>query len=200
MAKIVIDVVLLLPEEIMDLAIEKNKEILKNDQDKIILNKKSCLPHISLLMGVIDEEHLPAINEILEKIAEEFKPLELTITNINIFELPDGDKSSDLKLDLTEEIEKLQKEIYDKLKDYIRYDANSQMFFNPDEMGLGDDDWVNSFVNNQVGEKFTPHITTGIGEPSPIEEKIKFTASKLALCHLGSYCTCRKVLLSYELS
>ncbi len=43
----------------------------------------------------------------------------------------------------------------------------------------------------------------GIGEVENeicgIEFPIQFTASKLALCHLGNYCTCRKILSLHDL-
>ena len=48
MAKIAVDVVLLPSEEMMDKAIEINRELLKRFDNKIILNKENCLPHISL--------------------------------------------------------------------------------------------------------------------------------------------------------
>lgn len=60
MTKIAIDIVLLPPEEIMNKAIEINQQLA---DDGIKLNKKDCLPHISLCMGVISEEDLPEINQ-----------------------------------------------------------------------------------------------------------------------------------------
>ena len=43
MAKIAIDVVLLLSDEMMDKAIEINKELLKDFEGDIILDKEKCL-------------------------------------------------------------------------------------------------------------------------------------------------------------
>ncbi len=67
MAKIAIDVVLLPSEEMMNKAIEINKELLKNNEDKIILDKEKCLPHISLCMGCIEEDKIPEIKNILDE-------------------------------------------------------------------------------------------------------------------------------------
>ena len=53
MPKIAIDVVLLPPEEIMDKAIEINRQLA---DDPIKLNKENCLPHVSLCMGVVEEK------------------------------------------------------------------------------------------------------------------------------------------------
>ena len=79
--KLAVDVVLLPSEEIVDKAIELNKELIKKFDKKIILNKENCLPHISLAMGCINENDLPAIEKILEEIAKQFPLLNLTLVN-----------------------------------------------------------------------------------------------------------------------
>ena len=48
-------------------------------------------------------------------------------------------------------------------------------------------------------ENCLPHITIGYGELSHFLFPEEFTASKLALCHLGNHCTCRRVLASFAL-
>jgi len=48
-----VDIVLLPSEKMMDKAIEANRELLKQCTDKITLNKKDCLPHISVGYGEI---------------------------------------------------------------------------------------------------------------------------------------------------
>jgi len=63
--------------------------------------------------------------------------------------------------------------------------------------------WIKNYPKESSFENFFPHITIGIGEVegeiSGIKFPIKFNASKLALCHLGNYCTFRKIFLSYDL-
>jgi hypothetical protein len=48
-------------------------------------------------------------------------------------------------------------------------------------------------------ENCLPHITIGYGQVDDFTFTAEFTASKLALCHLGIHCTCRKVLAAAEL-
>ena len=48
-------------------------------------------------------------------------------------------------------------------------------------------------------ENFFPHITIGYGEINNFSFPIIFSVSKLALCHLGNHCTCRKILASTNL-
>ena len=48
-------------------------------------------------------------------------------------------------------------------------------------------------------ELIQPFIDDGEGIVTQLEETVEFTANRLALCHLGSYCTCRKVLFETTL-
>ncbi len=59
--------------------------------------------------------------------------------------------------------------------------------------------WIKNYSEKSSFEKFFPHITIGYGEINDYSFPIKFTASKLALCHLGNHCTCRKILASVKL-
>ena len=55
MNKIAVDVVLLPSDEMTDRAIRANTELVEKFGSEIVLNKKNCLPHISLAMGCINE-------------------------------------------------------------------------------------------------------------------------------------------------
>ncbi|MEK6914067.1 MAG: hypothetical protein AABW83_00295 [Nanoarchaeota archaeon] len=54
MQKIAFDIVILPPKDITDKIIELNRNLKRDyDNPRIVLGE-NCLPHISLLMGVID--------------------------------------------------------------------------------------------------------------------------------------------------
>jgi len=184
MAKIAIDVVLLPPENIMDKAIEINK---KFADDPIELNKENCFPHISLCMGVMEEENLPKVEETINEICKKFSKLFLTIDKISseyvCFEIKND-----------ETLQKLHEEIMTKLSPYLSYDATIDMCFSPPTVVEKTLTWINNYKNTSF-EKFYPHITLGISKVEDKELNIEFTTSKLAVCHLGNYCTCRKVLI-----
>jgi hypothetical protein len=59
--------------------------------------------------------------------------------------------------------------------------------------------WIRDYPENSSFENFFPHITIGYGQMENISSPIEFTASALALCHLGNHCTCRDVLISIDL-
>jgi len=199
MARIAIDVVLLPSDEMTDYAVEVNRELLKTFDNKIILDKENCLPHISLAMGCIDEKDIPDIEEILQDIAKKYSFRELRVVDIRAETIPTGKKVSGFKIEKTKELQLLHEEVMQRLAPYLTYDVIIDMVFSPPEVEEATLFWIRNYPEKSSFENFSPHITIGFGETDKVEVPIKFAASKLALCHLGNYCTCRKVLVSTEL-
>ncbi len=79
MSRKAVDVVLLPDEAMTDRAIEINAELVERFGDEIVLNKESCLPHISLAMGCIEEADITPVEKVLEEIAKETSLPELKI-------------------------------------------------------------------------------------------------------------------------
>jgi len=200
MAKIAIDVVLLPSEEMMDRAIKINKELLKGFGNKIILDKEKSLPHISLCMGAINEEDLPKIQEILENTAKNFSTFDLTAENIIPEMIQNGEKISGIIIKDTKQLIKIHETIMKILWNYLSFDIDTSMFYNPsevEEISLG---WVKAFLKYYHDTSlFQPHITVGLGETDKFNFPVKFTSQTLALCQLGNYCTCRNKLISIDL-
>lgn len=194
-----IDVVLLPSEEMMDYAIKINEELLKYFDKKIILNNKSCLPHISLAMGCIDTKDVSEIADILKTISQQFSPMELEATEIHANKTPAGKKVSVLKIENTTDLQLLHETITKGLEPYLSFNATAGTVYNPSEVGETTLDWINNYKSKASFENFSPHITVGYGETDVISLPVKFTASTLALCHLGNHCTCRDILTSVEL-
>jgi hypothetical protein len=59
--------------------------------------------------------------------------------------------------------------------------------------------WVAGFRANSSFGSFRPHITLGHASTLPPVQPGAFTASEIAVCHLGRFCTCRQVLASWSL-
>lgn len=73
--KIAIDVVLIPPEEVIHLAIGINKDFPENIKENYILDAETCIPHITLLMGLVEKGQLPEVNQKLSILTGEFPPL-----------------------------------------------------------------------------------------------------------------------------
>jgi 2'-5' RNA ligase len=188
MGKIAIDVVLLPPEEIMDKAIEVNRKL---EDKKIVLDKNNCLPHISLCMGVVESENLAKVEKVIEDIASGHSKLELEIMGVSC--------DSAFEISKPNELQELHETITGAVSDYLTYDATVGAFFSPPAVEKKTLFWINGYRDNSSFEKFHPHITLGINESKPEKLNFRFIVSKLVICHLGNYCTCRKILFETRL-
>ncbi len=200
MLKIAVDAVLLPSDEMMDKAIEASKKLSGISVSRILLSRENCLPHISLAMGVIDEQDLPFINEDLQQIAIEFQGIKLSAINISTHETVSGETVSHFEIKKTGELQLLHEKFMRKLSRYFTYDAVEKMLLAPEGVKKTTLEWINNYRKNSSFGKFSPHITIGYGKADNAGPPVRFTASRLALCHLGNHCTCRKILASAPIS
>jgi 2'-5' RNA ligase len=200
MTRIARDIVLLPSAIMMERAIEINEELLKENEDKIMLHQEKCLPHISLCMGCIDEDKIPEIKNILDEISTEFSPFNLQAIDLEAEIIPTGKKVSSLVIKNKDKLQKLHETIMKKLWNYLSYDVEISMLFNPPEVEEVTLYWIKNYANYYYNPSlFHPHITVGFGETAQFQMPIDFTASQIALCQLGNYCTCRKVIISSDI-
>lgn len=195
MSKTAVDVVLLPSDEMMDKAIRANAELVEKSGSKIVLDKENCLPHISLAMGCIHEQDISSIGRVLELIAQKSPLGNLTVSGIRSSINARGETVSVFEIVNTKELQALHEKVMKKVKPYFSYDVTEDMIYDKEitETALL---WIKSYPEKASIANFLPHITIGYGQiengPFPIE----FITSRLALCHLGNHCTCRKILAS----
>ena len=199
MGRKAVDVVLLPTEAMMDKAIEVNAELVEKFGKKIALNKENCLPHISLAMGCVDERDIAAIGKILQTIAKECSLGDLRVIGIRTTANSAGEKVSVFEVEKTKELQLLHEKIMEKLAPYLSCDVTGDMVYGTkvEELTLH---WIKNYREKSSFANFSPHITIGYGEINSFSFPIKFAASKLALCHLGNHCTCKKILTSIKLN
>ncbi|HUW20350.1 MAG TPA: 2'-5' RNA ligase family protein [Sedimentisphaerales bacterium] len=199
MGKKAVDVVLLPDEAMTNKAIEANGELVRQCGEKIVLNKQTCLPHISLAMGCIDERDIPEIKKVVEQIAEKTSLSRLTVIGIRTSTSSVGEEISVFELQKTQELQALHEAIMERLAPYLSSDVTKEMLYNPAEVGQPTLSWIQNYRQNSGFENFFPHITIGYGRMENGPFPVQFTPSTLAVCHLGSHCTCRKVLARVDL-
>ena len=195
-----IDIVLLPPEEIMDLAIGLNKPWVKGIDDEIALDKKTCLPHITLAMGLIEPDQIATVEKAMRGIAQQFSPLSLKIIAANTLNLEKIRSISELVIERSAELQRFHEAVMDQLAPRFTYDdVRKEMFYSPPVLPKVPGWWLNGSVKILVREKYPPHITLGLGKVKPLAQPIHFVASRLVLCQLGIHCTCRKILAEVNL-
>lgn len=192
---IAVDVVLLPPPDVMDKAVEINSRHVKDTgNSEIVLDRKRCLPHITLAMGCISEGHIERMDQILKSIAHDLCPLRLkTIT------LQDGKAS--IRIEKGRDIELLHELVVIRMSPFFTHEVSKDMIYNPENRGINDItvDYIREFPTHSSFENYVPHITAGHGDIGFEVESFGFIARDLALCHLGDFCTCRKILCSHRL-
>ena len=199
MGKIAVDVVLLPDEAMTARAIEINAELVKRFGTKIELNRENCLPHISLAMGCIEEGNITAIGKVLEKIAIETSLPDLKVVGVRTSENFKGEKVSVFEVEKTRRLQSLHEKVMDKLTPYLSSDVTEDMIYGGEEVARTTLLWIKNYREKSSFENFFPHITIGYGQIENLSLPMSFAASKLALCHLGNHCTCRKILVSIGL-
>jgi len=199
MVKMAVDIVLLPSEQMTNKAIEANSRLLNQCADQIILDKENCLPHISLAMGCIDKKDIECIEKILQTIADKYPPGQLNVIGIDTATNSAGEKVSAFELEKTQRLQSLHEEVMRRTAPYFSYDVTAEMVLSPPMAGKSTLLWIKNYPEKSAFENFFPHITIGYGQTDDFSFPAKFTASKLALCHLGNHCTCRKILAATEL-
>ncbi|MHC4309407.1 MAG: 2'-5' RNA ligase family protein [Planctomycetota bacterium] len=196
MSRIAVDVVLLPDEKMTDRAIEINAELVKKFGNEIVLNKESCLPHISLAMGCIQEADIDSVERVLEEIGKETSLQDLKVVGIRASENSKGQTVSVFEVEKTKELQLLHEEVMNKLMPYLSIDVTEDMIYGDEEVAESTLPWIKNYREKVSFENFFPHITIGYGQIESHVQPISFAPSELALCHLGNHCTCRKVLVS----
>lgn len=193
--------ILIPPDDIIQLVIDINKTFTEAATENYILDAKTCIPHISLLMGLMTRKQVPEVSRRLQILAENFSALKLKITSVKTPARPDGKVLSVLEIEKTPELQKLHETILDEINSVFTYEGvDKEMFYTPPPVNKVPMSWVQGFVQTSVRENYKPHITLGVGEPRQKITPVHFTASQLALCHLGNHNTCRDILWSASLS
>ncbi len=199
MVQIAVDIVLIPSDQVTNMAIEANRKLLEKNPDKIVLGRENCLPHISLAMGCIDQRKIPEIEIILQKTAEELSVGFLHIIDVHTHTNITGEKVSVLQIENTDQLQSLHEQIMTSMKPYFSYDVTADMLLSDGVVGESTLLWIKNYPAQSGYENFFPHITLGYGEIKIESLPVEFKVSKIALCHLGNHCTCRKVLVAAEL-
>ncbi|MBU0953386.1 MAG: 2'-5' RNA ligase family protein [Nanoarchaeota archaeon] len=190
MATRAIDIALLPPDDVMDRAIAANTSL--GEGRMITLNKETCLPHITLVMGCLADENLPVIKTLLQETAARFLPVALSVTSVSCG--PAGNVA--FQIEKTEPLLELQRTLMKHVVPHLTYDPRPAMFNASKESAAvfaeRDLTWVSNFQDHG-GIAYNPHITLGVGRLEA-PESFTFTATRLAICHLGGFCTCRNIL------
>ncbi|MDD4202483.1 MAG: 2'-5' RNA ligase family protein [Candidatus Omnitrophica bacterium] len=189
MEKIAIDIVLFPPDDIRDKIIAINQGFIASHNNDIILNKKDKLPHITLAMGCIASKNLQQINDILKRSVQKW-------TSTKLRTLCSYKDMAWLKVEDQDSLRQFHDHIMDVAEPFFMFKAEGSMFYPEKDGSINKTtvDYVNNFKTCSSKENYEPHITIGHGITAQNFESFEFYPVSVAVCHLGNFCTCRRVL------
>lgn len=194
MAHIAIDIVLRLPQKLEDEIIAVNNTYFETGKTKIKLGKIDYIPHISLLMGVIDEKHIGDVAKRMQEISGQFDAIKLHITNF---------ENNSIQIARDTKIQEIHETILEHIGPFLVETEVRDDFFVPNTSGNkieeGFKNYVASFIDDASLENFDPHITTHVEVPEKNQLPKQFTSTTLGLYQLGDYGTIRKELFLTQL-
>lgn len=188
--KIAIDIVLTLPEEVIWICKEINKDL----DSKIDFTNTWKIPHISILMWVIEEKDINTIKEKILNIYNNIWKIEIRWI-IEDFLIPErNDNTPYINFEKNEKISRLYSKIKEELSNYITYNIEKNMFYTPDKI----DDFYYKFIKsyeNKTEEEFSWHITLWFWKiPEYIWKEFSFKSENIKIFQLWNYCTCENEL------
>lgn len=192
--KIAVDIVILPPEEVMEKIIAINREAVKRNEAWGMLGSDDYFPHISLVMGGVRSDDLDKVNTIVDGIVKDYLPMK-----IELFELSHSKKSNSemyfIRANKTEALQKLHESLMDSLKPYFFHDCTKESLYKKPGEEIANPHYINTFFEKNSYIAFDPHITLRTkAEYGRDELPIIFTATAIAICHVGEMTTCRKII------
>ncbi len=193
MKQIAFDIAILPPDEIQDICIELCHKY-QNNSGRPPLNKKDNTPHISLLMGVVEEKKLPELIEQTKKILKDKKTINLKIEKIQKI-----DSTYYFPITKNKKLQELHELFVNQLPEFHSQKTTADMYLD-DIVADSTYFWTDNYAIGSSFAKFWSHITLkACDNPEFKTFPLEFNADKIAICHMGNHCTCRKILWQSKL-
>ena len=189
---IAIDVAILPPPDISRRAIELSATLPRHESVGLRLSG-DMPPHITLTQQFVEREEIDTVLDGIGSALAGWAPFRVTVTGAGR-----GGNAVWMAIEKTPALTELHRQLMDALHAFERTGGTEAAFFNSDAR-VGDVEWVAGFRRSSSYEAFAPHITLGHATTLPSIELVTFDATTIAACHLGRYCTCRRVLRRWEL-
>lgn len=154
------------------------------------------LPHVTLAQQLVAAGRLAEIIRCVARTVRTAAPLRLRSTGLSR-----GRTTSSLRLAPTAALARLHAGVMDALLPFEAGPGDASAFHsNGEPPRPADLEWVTRFRDRAAYARFDPHITLGVGAAPGAAAALDAEAERVALCHLGRYCTCRRVLAEWTLT
>lgn len=203
---IAINVLLTLPEDVSQKAIQLNRAILKNHPDNITLDSNH-IPHITLLQCYVKETDVPNIEKLLHGLYSTINKDTLWVDELQYSE-DKTESFASMGIEKSTPLIALHKKVIGLLEPYILPNGSQESYV-PNEDGTPIDNftiaYVPKFVSAHSFENYNPHISLGVAKTSLLDSlalhdfrAIEFHAASISIYQLGAFGTAQKLLWKSE--
>lgn len=197
MNKVAIDIVLSLPEAIIELCIKLNKN--SNSYGELGFN--DYIPHISLSMGLVDFKAFEEIKKELFILKNSFNMILIRAEKIIYLEKL-GVKKAWIKINVLEDLQKLHETVTKIMgKYYLEEKVFEKYFFEGRKTGISESTKkiILNHSKNYSFENYSPHITLLSHDAKYDDLPFYFNCETLSVFQLGNNGSCRKKLFEVNL-
>jgi 2'-5' RNA ligase len=190
---VAIDIAVLPPPEVSERAVALSAALPVAESQGLLLGADH-LPHITLTQQFVPSEMLESLLAQVDRALRGQEPLRLRITG--------GGKGSNsvwMAVERTPILLSLHERLLQVTEAFDARDGDASAFLDGDARER-DVRWVREFRRESSGDRFTPHITLGHASAPPVVEAMDFVATTVAVCNLGRFCTCRRIIRAWELT
>ena len=149
-------------------------------------------PHITLTQQFIPSQSLDSLLARLDSVLRDRAPLHLRVAGRG-----KGSNSVWMSIERSPELVTLHEQLLRAAEPFEVTTGDSSAFFGDDARDR-DVRWVREFRQQSSLDRFTPHITLGHASEPPVIEPMAFVATTIAVCHLGRFCTCRRIFSAWN--
>ena len=187
-----LDVALLPPSDVAQRAIELSASLPVSESQGLRLDAEH-LPHITLTQQFVRVADLDEALANVEEVLRSQRRRRLMVSGGGR-----GDDAVWMAIERTAAIVALHERLMSVLRDLKQPDGSVAAFVG-EAARAKDVLWVSGYRTKSSFAAFTPHITLGHAKEPPRIEPFEFEATTVAACHLGRFCTCRRVLRTWTL-
>ncbi len=194
-----VDIVLLPDVAIHQKIVAIHKQLNTGDNEQSIALGDVCLPHLSLAMGGLKVQNREALFKTIEEIGNSFRGIKLHFDHISQHQNTKGENINSLEHQNNDTLKTLHQDIISETANLLEDKVTAEHFTGNEKPNQDSINWVNDYFEKHSLKNFNPHITLGTGVFDGNFEEFKAFFKRLAVCHLGNYCTCREILFETSL-
>ncbi len=195
MGLLAVDVAVLLPDPLLQPLLRLNAELLPPPAG--LRFDDTHLPHVTLAQLFVAELQLPDVIHEAAAVTHDCAPLRLAPAGLSR-----GRTASTVRLEPTDTLISLHARLMDRLRRFESAQGDATAFLATGGLPARDADveWVHQFRTHAAYDRFDPHITVGVGTLQGLGPLPAADGARVALCQLGRFCTCRRVLAEWSLT